>query len=186
MSKLKAEAARLSQINWRSDPARVDIHTILFREYVRRQQLWARALGRNDRIRPFFFANVENPEGDALWEQYSTVPETDAITFQTRMACQSHLQWASAFDHAIPLCRNLPAPYEPLIKMFERGGDLMLEHTLVELGSRTRIVDVSGWRAWELEEQLIDDASLTSLEARPSPADWSPMTVLDRAKRVAP
>lgn len=101
---------------------------VLMREFLRREALWAGRLG----VEGLPFVNLAHavrpgfqcpPE---LLSRIAAFPQSSA----ERTCCQNLLGWYALKDANAGLVRtfDLPDPYEPLVRFFERGGAFSAEH----------------------------------------------------------
>lgn len=131
MSRVSLLVDRLLNADW--NPAGFDrecSRAILMREYLRRSALWASALDA-ETISPFFDAarllyGVDVAGEGILSLLRTALAEREAGTYGTRMSIAA-VNLAAARDEG----RELPLVsvdlYEPLVIMFERGGEFILE-----------------------------------------------------------
>lgn len=131
MSRVSLLVGRLLNADW--NPAGFDherSRAVLMREYLRRSALWASALNAES-ISPFFDAARLLYGGDVADESIlsslrTALAEREAGTYGTRMSIAA-VNLAAARDDG----RELPLVpvdlYEPLVIMFERGGEFVLE-----------------------------------------------------------
>jgi hypothetical protein len=126
--------------NWMRGDHPSDI--VLMHEYLRRSALWAQALN-SEKAWPFFniaaLAAPDVPRPDDLFQQWKAHEhETHGhFEFMTQWAIYAYLHWSSAERTAGVAAAELPAPYEPLIRLFERGGAFRRDTAgFVEVGGR--------------------------------------------------
>lgn len=118
----------------------------LMREYVRRVALGQQAL-KVTQTRPFFdIAEKINPKIRAdsemlngLHEHFRDVPNP----WMQRIG-EWALHFATLQDSLVTYCFNLPAPYEPLIVLFERGGTFTIKHEGILLNGGT--MSIRDWQ----------------------------------------
>lgn len=124
-------ARRIEAIEWDQDETRGRLHIQLVREYLRRAALWAQALEVTQEWPFFDVAQAIDPEIRAdpaiLRRVEEHLDETKASWWATRIA-QRALHFA-----ALPPRRDLPDPYEPLLVMFEQGGDFTTESGFINV-----------------------------------------------------
>ncbi|MER6022514.1 hypothetical protein [Streptomyces anulatus] len=126
---------RLKAIDWADNVAAFQ-HThsraLLMREYLRRAALWAQAHGA-EQSWPFFDI-AERVDGNI-----TTPPDVtedlkrllmDLASASLRTTCRGAVRWAALREARPDLLENLPDPYEPLLRMYERGGGFYLQEYL--------------------------------------------------------
>ncbi|MGX1896378.1 hypothetical protein ACWIHQ_23280 [Streptomyces anulatus] len=102
------------------------------REYLRRAALWARAY-QAEQLWPFFDiaahidANITTPLD--VTEDLEQLLK-DLAPASLRTTCRGAVRWAALRDAHPDLLENLPDPYEPLLRMYERGGGFYLQEYL--------------------------------------------------------
>jgi hypothetical protein len=106
------------------DLSREKSHYRLFREHERRVALWSKALGFPVDAQAVMWdiATAIIPSV-AVEEEKIRVLSKEMNHYMLRI-CQNALTWAAIQDSPEARRYNLPAPYEPLIVIFERGGDV--------------------------------------------------------------
>lgn len=134
--------ARLVAANWDDDEAE-DRHASsrgrLAVEYLRRMAVWADALG-VPRQWPFFdLAKVFDPsvENDPVWMERLEADSGHKLWTRSRQVVADAFRWASLGDRPKERFPEFDDPYEPMIQLFERGGDIWPGHGSIEfyLGS---------------------------------------------------
>lgn len=121
-------AGRLASVDWEGDWERSRSRVELMREFLRRSALWAGELGSEDW--PFFdVAALVDPSVRA---DPQTVEQVAAGVSVHQPVVGDTCAWALHFaalrdaDVGLP---KLPDPFEPLIRMYERGGAFLLDGT---------------------------------------------------------
>jgi hypothetical protein len=107
----------------------------LFREYLRLMALWAQGLQCQVKW-PFF-----NVAALLFPERFTTDVQSDLqfpplpqLGGAFRMALTASVDFAEVADTAEVRARGLPDPYEPLVRLFERGGTVTTEHGMIYVG----------------------------------------------------
>jgi hypothetical protein len=115
------------------DRSRFESHYRLFREHERRVALWSKALGFPREAQPVIWdiATVIIPSVAVEEEKIRDISE-HAKGHYTLRIFQNALKWTAIQDSPEARRYNLPAPYEPLIILYERGGDVYKD----EMGGR--------------------------------------------------
>ncbi len=152
---------RLMAIEWSTGFTFRRSHWFLMKEHLRRMALWAKALER-ERKWPFFDLAAEiNPDiranPDLIRELKRSIPIYPASMWKT---IEWFLQWAELSGRQnIPF--DLPAPYEPLIVMYERGGTMKREQSFIDTQGGTVTIrtiedDLQDKPIVELRAKLLD------------------------------
>lgn len=132
--KLLEAIKRIKAISWEYNYDRLNSHAYLLREYFRRSALWATSLGVSNKwpffdISKYLDENYEISEfqklEEALEERY-----LDSYVIDT---CQWSVKIVGMNDTKKYLDLHLPAPYEPLIRMYERGGSIRRENCFINI-----------------------------------------------------
>lgn len=126
--------ARIKAIKWELNDSRTASHIALLKEYLRRASLWATALGCTDKW-PFF--DVAAQIKSSLRSNEAKIEEVEChlaplpISRTIRRFCEWFVHW-SVVKNSPEITRiALPDPYEPLILLYERGGDFYREHVFL-------------------------------------------------------
>ncbi|MBD2770055.1 hypothetical protein IC235_19375 [Hymenobacter sp. BT664] len=122
--------ARIKAIDWELKDYRAASHIALLKEYLRRASLWATALDCADKW-PFFDVaaqidfslRLDEAKVEALKRYLAPFPVSRTI----RRMCEWFVHWAVVKNSPQVTKTALPDPYEPLILLYERGGDFYLE-----------------------------------------------------------
>ena len=120
----------------------------LMEEYLHRMAQWCTALGTRDTsVWPFGDVAAELPMLDEADRSYETVVphalqqavEEAAHSFRERLVLRGYAHWVMVSErHALrnaPAFAHLPNPYEPLIRLLERGNRFHVENAIVDVGS---------------------------------------------------
>jgi hypothetical protein len=106
------------------DLSREKSHYRLFREHERRVALWSKALGFPEETQPVIWdiATAIVPSVAVEEEKIRALAKSVKGSLYTLRIFQNALKWAAIQDSPEARRYNLPAPYEPLIILYERGG----------------------------------------------------------------
>ncbi|MFI2357062.1 MULTISPECIES: hypothetical protein [Streptomyces] len=126
---------RLLAIDWADDTAafqHAPSRALLMREYLRRAALWAQSY-KAERSWPFFdiAAHIDVTITTPLdvTEDLEQLLK-DLAPASLRTTCSGAVRWAALRDARPDLLEKLPDPYEPLLRMYERGGGFYLQEYL--------------------------------------------------------
>lgn len=132
MTATAAELAdRIQRIDWAGDFRHTASRVRLMLEYLRRAALWAQ---RVDRVAqwPFFdIAEAIDPAARADAELVARTVET--LPRHASLTCTYALHFAELATRSPAAVSDLPDPFEPLILMYERGGDFVIHHAHIEV-----------------------------------------------------
>lgn len=137
---------RLQAIDWhsrQSEQRRVS-NAMLMREYLRREDMWRDELvdiltekGRQDRF--FDIPLFINPLIRAPQDAINTLDNFRMNRFE-RPICAHYLHWAALENAGETSKFSLPAPYEPIIMIFERGGWVYRESMFIQISPGMALV----------------------------------------------
>ncbi|MGW6197285.1 hypothetical protein ACWF0M_14175 [Kribbella sp. NPDC055110] len=130
--------ARLAVAGWDNHGAE-ERHSasrgLLALEYLRRMAIWAEALG-VPRQWPFIdLAVVFDPsvETDAGWLRRLEAEVGRELGSRTEQVLTDMFRWASLGDRPKERFPDFDDPYEPMVQVFERGGEIYPGHGSIEL-----------------------------------------------------
>ena len=134
--------ARLAAAKWDDDEAE-DRHVAsrgrLAVEYLRRMAVWADALGLPGQWPFFDLAVVFDPsvENDPVWMERLEADSGHKLWTLSRKVVTDMFRWASLGDLPKERFPEFDDPYEPMIQLLERGGEIWPGHGSIEfyLGS---------------------------------------------------
>ncbi|TDO57360.1 hypothetical protein EV651_11184 [Kribbella sp. VKM Ac-2571] len=129
---------RLAAASW-DNPEAEERHSrsrgLLAQEYLRRMAIWAEALG-VPRQWPFFeLAMVFDPsvETDAGWLRRLEAEVGRELGTRTEQVLTDMFRWASLGERPKERFPEFEDPYEPMVQVFERGGEIYPGHGSIEL-----------------------------------------------------
>ncbi|MFE5583704.1 hypothetical protein [Kitasatospora sp. NPDC056531] len=124
---------RLAAIDW-SHPAGHNAHAAsrsrLMVEYLRRASLWAEVLGGPPRWPYFDIAGALAPEvrvDPELAERLEKYIEENVDGVSAGFVCRAAVRWTTLRDTPGVRLPDLPDPFEPLILLYERGGEILYD-----------------------------------------------------------
>ena len=166
-----AALARIQAVDWlamyhRYGEHRSNSDIALLQEYLRRAARWAQALGLDLDAPSSFYAalGVAPAVPEKLLDQI--VEHTEPAFYWAKIACVWYIYWVSIADQPQVRAYDLPNPYEPLLRIYERGGSFKSSKIGGwEVGYAT-IVRRPGWGAIYAARPAIalDDATLDAVD----------------------
>ena len=121
---------RIKAIDSELKDFRVGSHIALFKEYLRRASLWATALGCTDKWPLFDVAAQIDPSlrsDEAKVEALKCHLKPFLLSGTIERTCEWFVHWAVVKNSPEVTKIALPDPYDPLILLYERGGDFRFE-----------------------------------------------------------
>ncbi|MGW7683412.1 hypothetical protein ACWGID_21935 [Kribbella sp. NPDC054772] len=134
-------------------------------EFLRRKALWANALGVTERWAFADIAPLVDPavEGDPVWLERLEAEVGHELKPLVRKVIADMFRWVSLGDAPYQQFPGLDDPYEPMVQVFELGGEFWQGQASIEL-------PVGGVAYLSLAERLaqaplsIDAATLAALD----------------------
>jgi hypothetical protein len=132
LNSIEQAKSRIISINWKyNDPAKEGSHRLLFKEFLRRTALVAELVGLLD-IRgsgwpmldyaAYFDADLELEDKEI--EAFAGELHVNSFPYwYSERVCVYFMHWMAVEDHPEVINHNLLNPYEPLIILYERGGN---------------------------------------------------------------
>ncbi|MER7771788.1 hypothetical protein [Kitasatospora sp. NPDC096140] len=166
---------RLAGIKWTNMEGH-NAHAIsmsrLMVEYLRRASLWAEVLGGPPKWPIFDIAGALAPEiqvDPVVAERLEDFLIAHVGGISTENACRAAVRWATLRDTAGIQLPDLPEPFEPLIVMYERGGELVPDESWA-FNFGIRRVQIKPWREHLSAEPAValDPATLDALDVAAS------------------
>ena len=134
-NKVAHAIARVRAIDWnQSDRSeREGSQIALMREFLRRMALWADALACTSQWPFFDVADKLAGRHPAAQTALADVQISfDDLPFHPRKILTGFVKWAAIEDLAEVSAYGLPAPFEPAIVMYERGGVFHVENRMFQ------------------------------------------------------
>lgn len=118
---------RLEKIDWSYDGyENVAGNAYLMREYLTRAALWHTQLNIK-KCDPFFDIAAAINKDTQIPSEYTDRLESASPRMPMMVrACYGYMRWVTLDNLGLLKKYHLPDPYEPLIKLFERGGDMIM------------------------------------------------------------
>ncbi|MFD9688047.1 hypothetical protein ACFWXO_20070 [Kitasatospora sp. NPDC059088] len=173
MSKSLTDAVmeRLADIKWTNlegHNAHVASRARLMVEYLRRASLWAEVLGGPPKWPIFDIAGALAPDVQVDAELAERLEEfllANVGGIETENACHAAVRWATLRDTPGVRLPDLPDPFEPLLLVYERGGEVIADESRAfNFGGRA--VRIKPWREHLSTEPAtaLDPATLDGLD----------------------
>ncbi|NPC93892.1 hypothetical protein HOO54_17135 [Bacillus sp. WMMC1349] len=126
---------RIKNINWENKGVVKPFHPVLVREFIRRGNIFLDFKFKDNNRRAVFNAakeiNMEIP--DHIKEKCTELVNVN-IDWVTEYLCTFYLEWAYVVDKQLPIALDLYDLYDPIIKLFERGGRISYHHNEIVCG----------------------------------------------------
>jgi hypothetical protein len=148
---------RLQLIKWGEGEYEHRISNLyLLKEYLRRATLWSKRIASPAALPfydiPFYIAPSTRVEKELveikILKRYLT-----PLMFNI---CEWYLHWTLISETSSVRVYNLPEPYEPLIKLFERGGALSIENGYIDVGSASIYFLSDFWKNYDRDEVFVN------------------------------
>lgn len=156
---------RVQNINWEIRNYDKPSHAVLVTEFIRRGNIFLDSNSIGDNRRAIFNA-VEIVQFDVpshIKENYIEQDNSN-IDWVVEYLCTYYIDWAYAVDQELPIALKFHDLYDPIIKLFERGGRIGYHHNELICGTRGWPRN-SGVITRELLPQDISDEALNALDA---------------------
>lgn len=130
--------ARLTAVKW-DDQEAEERHSasrgLLALEYLRRTAIWVDALGTPPGWPFLDLAAVFEPsvEADPVWLERLESAVGRHLGMATQRVVGNMFHWASLGDRPRERFPELDDPYEPMVQVFERGGEIYPGHGSIEI-----------------------------------------------------
>lgn len=163
---------RLLAIDWTATGDGRKSYVALVREYLRRAALWVKRLQATEHWPFSDLAGLVAPEVRAdqgVVDQLEAALQPFSLWPTIKKTCIWYLHWqALKRDRPEAVAGyDLPDPYEPLIRLYERGGRFYTEHGFVNVDMVGIPAKIRGWQAYDSTTPVValDDDALDRLDA---------------------
>lgn len=156
---------RVRNINWEIKNYDKPSHAVLVTEFIRRGNIFLDSNSIGDNRRAIFNA-VEIIQFDVPSHIKENYIEQDNVNIDwvVEYLCTYYIDWAYAVEQEIPIALKFHDLYDPIIKLFERGGRIGYHHNELICGTRGWPRN-SGAITRDLLPQDISDETLNALDA---------------------
>lgn len=163
-SNLEQAKERIKSINWESNTMDKPSYAILVTEFIRRGNIFMDFNSKEDNRRAVFNAaeiiNFDVPVH--IKEEFNKLVNED-IDWVTKYLCTFYLEWSYVVDQQLPIALQFHDLYDPIIKLFERGGRISYHHNELVCGKHAWPRN-SGAITRELSPRDIKDEVLDALD----------------------
>ncbi|MEY8747012.1 hypothetical protein AB9M62_48600 [Bacillales bacterium AN1005] len=163
-SNFEQASERIKNINWENNGVDKPSYAILVTEFIRRGNIFLDFNSKDDNRRAVFNAaeiiNFDTPAH--IKEECNGVVNAN-VDWVTEYLCAFYLEWAYVIDKQMPIALEFHDLYDPIIKLFERGGRISYHHNELVCGKHAWPRN-SGAITRELLPQDIRDKVLDALD----------------------
>lgn len=134
-------------------------YIMLAKEYLRRAAVFKCSLSLDCSF-PFFNAAnaIEKKAEVTIAKNYNELKNIERQFF--RMLCEAYLEWAALQDEEEPIAVQFHDLYEPLFKIFKRGGSVGLHHGEFVVGKWgiqfRNYSKIAGWEPIDISDESLD------------------------------
>ncbi|MGO4532716.1 hypothetical protein AB4Z30_26835 [Paenibacillus sp. 2TAF8] len=155
---------RIKNINWDNKSLDKPSHTILVTEFIRRGNIFLDFNSKDDNRRAVFNATevIDYEIPAHIKEGCNGLIEAN-VDWITEYLCTFYLEWAYVLDKQMPIALKFQDLYDPIIKLFERGGRISYHHNELVCGKHAWPRN-SGLITRELPPQDIKDDVLDAID----------------------
>lgn len=163
-SNVEQAIRRIRNINWENKSVDKPSFEVLVTEFIRRGNVFLDSISKDDNRRAIFNATeiVQFEIPDHIKEHYVEQDNIN-IDWVTEYLCNFYIEWAYVADKQLPIALKFPDLYDPIIKLFERGGRIGYHHSELVCGKYAWTRN-SGALAGKLSPQDIRDEVLDTLD----------------------
>lgn len=121
---------RIRNINWEYEDDFRPSHPLLAAEFFRRGNLFLDYIHKDPDSRFTVFSAIHEIGADLPINIKETCPELEQITigWTAQYFCTFYLEWAYLVDQGEPIAVQFQDLYDPIIKLYERGGRIYYHH----------------------------------------------------------
>jgi hypothetical protein len=139
-SALDSVMNKIQSISWKFSDDHVYSNAKLLQEHFHRLALWCEALGDFSRWPSsdiMYMIMHRKSDDDAIEKiQYELDRHAPYLSYSDLRAWERWFHWQIIHDYALETHPSLPDAFEPLIRMYERGGAYYTEHGYAFVGKR--------------------------------------------------
>lgn len=165
-SNFKQAKERIKNIHWESTGIYKNSYAILVTEFIRRGNIFLDFNMKDDNRRAVFNAteiiNFETPI--PIKEEINVLVNVN-VDWVTEYLCAFYLEWAYVVDKQVPVALQFHDLYDPIIKLFEKGGRISYHHNELICGKHAWPRN-SGSMSREFPPQDIRDEILDAIDAK--------------------
>lgn len=152
---------RIKNINWENKNVDKPSHAILVTEFIRRGNVFLDFNSKDDNRRAIFnAAEIINFDIPAQIKEECNKLLNLNLDWVTEYLCTFYLEWAYVVDKQIPIAMKFHDLYDPIIKLFERGGRISYHHNELVCGrdawSRNSGAILRGVPPQDIRDEVLD------------------------------
>ncbi|URZ02147.1 hypothetical protein [Clostridium felsineum] len=124
MNKFDQALARIEQINWNNSYRNKPSYSILVHEFIRRGNIFRDIYDKENTGRLAVFSAAHIINASISEDVQRLIKDKNLIKYGWTMAalCEYYLEWSYLIDRKNEIAIEYNDLYEPIIKLFERGG----------------------------------------------------------------
>lgn len=128
---------RIKSINWESTGKDKPSYSILVTEFIRRGNLFLDLNSKDDNRRTVFnAAEILNFNIPFHVKEECSGLVNGNVDWVIEYLCTFYLEWAYVVDKQVPIALQFHDLYDPIIKLFERGGRISYHHNELVCGKQ--------------------------------------------------
>ncbi|MEK3876428.1 Imm3 family immunity protein [Paenibacillus sp. FSL M7-0420] len=133
---LEQAKERILGIDWKIVSVDKPSHVILVTEFIRRGNMFLDFNSKDNNRRAVFNASeiIDFRMPDSIKEENSRLLSVQ-LDWTTEYLCDFYLEWAYAMDKEVLIAHQFHDLYDPIIKLFERGGRISYHHNELICGN---------------------------------------------------
>ncbi|MFD2408566.1 hypothetical protein [Paenibacillus rhizoplanae] len=155
---------RILNIDWNLVSIDKPSHVILVTEFIRRGNIFLDFNSKDNNRRAIFNASeiIDFSMPETIKEENSRFISVN-LDWTTEYLCDFYLEWSYAMDNEVPIALQFHDLYDPIIKLFERGGRISYHHNELVCGNHAWARN-SGAITRDIPPQDISDEALDRID----------------------
>lgn len=150
---------RLGDINWEFIDGHRPSHEVLIREYFRRLNNFYDWCNYQEQDRSFFLNIGKFVDADLPTDEiHNACRELIKAPSRTFIICDMYLRWSYVMDQELPVTLQFHDLFDPILKLFERGGRFRQDHGGIICGSLFINRDISVYPERSFPLDISDEA----------------------------
>ncbi|ETT30261.1 MULTISPECIES: hypothetical protein [unclassified Paenibacillus] len=152
---------KIMNMNWKNNGIDKPSYIILVTEFIRRGNIFLDFNSKDDNRRAVFnAAEVINFDTPAHIKEECNALVNSNVGWVTEYLCTFYLEWAYVVDKKTPVALKFHDLYDPIIKLFERGGRISYHHNELVCGKhgwpRNSGVMTRGIQPQDIRDEVLD------------------------------